>query len=259
MAHGFVQQHARPARAQHYRQGTGRCRDRFQIHQGLAQGLAGIAHHPLLGEVAVIGTPATALPTAFTTAVLLDDHADVEAHQRAYVGSQAAIGRGNQNAFPDPGHAHADLLNARVQGTGGGIDTLKQLDLFGTAEHVQRVVRGIQSGHLLAAEGLHRAVLPGTGNRTGGTGCRGQRFKVDRVAVGEAGFFAGLGTHAHALVEVEAALFDDTVLQRPGFRDLALEIQVGGVDAGASQLTQHALQAVQGQAAWGQELLTDGG
>lgn len=41
--------------------------------------------------------------------------------------------------------------------------------------------------------------------------------------------------------------------------DLALEIQVGGIDAGASQLTQHALQAVQGQAAWGQELLTDGG
>jgi len=61
------------------------------------------------------------------------------------------------------------------------------------------------------------------------------------------------------LVEVEAALFDDAVLQRPGLRDLALEIQVGGIDAGACQLAQHSLQAVQGQSAWGQELIADGG
>ncbi|MNN34544.1 hypothetical protein D3C81_1483530 [compost metagenome] len=136
MADGLVQQHARPTRTQHHWQGTGRCRDRLQVHQGLAQRLTGIAHHPLFGEKAVVGTPATALPAALAAAVLLDDDTDVEAHQRAHIGSEAAIGCCDQDPLPDPGHAHADLLDAGIQGTGGGIDTLEQLDLLGTAEHV---------------------------------------------------------------------------------------------------------------------------
>ncbi|MNI78598.1 hypothetical protein D3C73_1349860 [compost metagenome] len=102
---------------------------------------------------------------------MLDDDTDVEAHQRPHVSGQAAVGRSNQNALPNPGHAHADLLDTRVERPRGGIDTFEQLDLFSTAEHVQRVVRGIQGRHVLATERLDSAILAGAGNRTRRTGC----------------------------------------------------------------------------------------
>ncbi len=147
MADRLVQQHARPSRAQHHWQGTGRRRDRFEVHQGLAQRLTGVAHDPLFGEETVVGTPATTLPAAFATAVLLNDDAHIETHQRPHICSQAAVRCSDEDALPDPGHAHADLLDTRVKRAGRGIDTLQQLDLFGTAEYIERVVRRIQRDH----------------------------------------------------------------------------------------------------------------
>ena len=80
---------------------------------------------------------------ALATAVLLDDHADVEAHQRPHIRRQAAIGGCHQDALPHTGHAHGDLLDTRVQCTSGGVDTLEQLDLLSAADHFQRVIRRI--------------------------------------------------------------------------------------------------------------------
>ncbi|MCY1425150.1 hypothetical protein D9M71_409320 [compost metagenome] len=114
MADCLMQQHAGPTRTEDHRQGAGRRRNRFQVDQSLAQGLTGKAHDPLVGEIAVVGTPATAMATALTPTVLLDDHADVETHQRTHIRSQTAIGCGDQDALPDPGHAHGNLLNSRV-------------------------------------------------------------------------------------------------------------------------------------------------
>lgn len=124
MAYRFMQQYPRPAGAQHYRQGASRRRDRFQVHQGLAQCLTGIAHDPLLGEEAIVGTPAATLAAALTAAILFDDDTDIEAHQRPHIGRQAAVSGCNQNALPDPGHAHADLLDTRIQRPRSGIDAL---------------------------------------------------------------------------------------------------------------------------------------
>jgi len=61
------------------------------------------------------------------------------------------------------------------------------------------------------------------------------------------------------LVEVETAFLDDAVFQRPGLGNLTLEIQVGRVDARAGQLAQHRLQAVEREAAGGQQVVADGG
>lgn len=102
------------------------------------------------------------MAAAFATAILLDDDADIEAHQRANICSQTTVSGGHQNAFPDPGHAHGDLLDPRVEGAGSGIDTLEQLDFFSAADDFQRVVRAIQLSHILSGERLHRAVLSGT-------------------------------------------------------------------------------------------------
>ncbi|MCY1414961.1 hypothetical protein D9M71_304270 [compost metagenome] len=84
-----MQQHAGPAGAHHHRQGASRRGYRFQIDQRLAQCFAGIAHGAVfLEEVAVVGAPAATMPATLAAAVLLDDHADVEAHQRADISRQ---------------------------------------------------------------------------------------------------------------------------------------------------------------------------
>ena len=126
MAHRFVQQNPGPTRTQYHRQGTGRCRNGFQVNQRLAQRLAGVAHGAVIGkEIPVVGTPAAAMATALAATILLDDHTDIKPYQRPYIRRQPTIGGRHQNAFPHTGHAHGHLLYARVEGTGGGVDTLE--------------------------------------------------------------------------------------------------------------------------------------
>ncbi|MCY1352550.1 hypothetical protein D9M69_388560 [compost metagenome] len=259
VADRLVEQHAGPAGAHHHRQGAGRRRLRLEVDQRLAQRLAGVAHGAVLAEeIAVVGTPAAALAAALAAAVLLDDDADVEAHQRTDVGRQATVGGGHQDVLPAAGHAHGDLLDARIERTGGGIHALEQLDLLAAAEHFQRVVGDVQRRRGGPGEGLHAALLAGAGDRARRVRGGGQRFAVDRVAVCEAGLLAGLRAHPDALVEVEAAVLDDAVLQHPGLRDVALEIQVGGIDARPGQLAEQCRQGLDGQVAGGQQLLADG-
>lgn len=144
-----------------------------------------------------------------------------------------------------------------VECTGRGVDALEQIDLFGTGQHFQGVVRRIQLRDILAGECLHRTVLPGPGNRTGCTRRRAQGFKGDGIAVGKTGFLTRLRTHANTLVKVEAAFLDDAVFQRPGLGDLPLEIQVGSIDARPGQIAEHALQALDRDATGRQQVFTD--
>ena len=88
-------------------------------------------------------------------------------------------------------------------------------------------------------QALYPALLAGAGNRACSLRGLGQSIETNRVAVGEAGFLAGLGAYANALIEVETAFLDDAILKNPGFRDLALEVQISGIDAGTCDLTQH--------------------
>ena len=263
MTDRLVQQHAGPAGAHHHRQSTGRRRNRLQVDQRLAQRLAGIALGTLLAvviefeEVAIVAAPATTVTTALAAAVVLDDHADVETHQRTDVGAQAAIAGGHQHMVPDSGQAHGDLLDARIEAASEYINALEQLDLLGALQHFQRVVLSIQRHHRRAGEGLHAALLAGAGNRAGGARRLAQGLGMDGVAVGEAGLLAGLGAHANALVEVEAAFLDDAVLQHPGLGDLALEVQIGGVDAGAGQFAEDRRQLLDGQVAGAQQMTAD--
>ena len=263
MADRLVQQHTGPAGAEHHRQRAGGSGNRLQVDQRLAQRLAGVAHGPILmlvqlfEEEAIVGAPAAAMAAPFATAVLLDDHADVEAHQRADVGTQAAVAGGDQHLVPDAGQADRDLLDARIQRAGGAVDALEQLHLGGALQHVERVVMGIQVTHLRRGKRLHPALLPGPRDRTGGAAGGAQRRLVDGVAVGEAGLLAGLGAHADTLVEMEAAFLDDAVLENPGLGHQRLEVQVGGIDARPRQLAQQARQVFDAQAARRQQTLTD--
>ena len=257
MADRFVQQHPGPASAHHHRHTAGRRGNRFEIDQGLAQRLAGIAHGPVFIEkVAIVGTPTAAMAAALTAAVLLDDHADVETHQRAHIGGQAAIGGSHQDAFPDAGQTDSHLLDPRIEGAGGDVHALEQLNFFRPTEHIQRVVLCVQGTDLRAGEHLHTPFLTGPRNRTGGARCLAQCLSSDGVAVGKTGFLAGLRAYAHALIEVEAAFLDDAVFQHPGFRHLTMEVQIGGIDTRPRQLAQHRRQTLDRQATRAQQVLT---
>ena len=104
------------------------------------------------------------MTATLTAAILFNDHTDVEAHQGANVRTQAAIIGGNQNAIPNAGQADADLLDPRIERTGGDIDALEQLNFLCPTEHIQRVVLGIQGLEQGTAERLHTTILPGAGN-----------------------------------------------------------------------------------------------
>jgi len=72
----------------------------------------------------------------------------------------------------------------------------------------------------------------------------GERVKADVVGVGERGFLAGDSAHAYALVDVEAARLDDSLLQTPRLAAAVLEIEIGIVDAVRHDLPEHRLQAL---------------
>ena len=128
------------------------------------------------------------------------------------------------------------MLDTWIEGTGGGIDTLEQFDFFRAADDFQGVIRAIQLGHVLGGERLHRAVLSGAGDRSCSPCSQAQRFKGDGIAVCKTGFLTRLSAYAHALIEIEAAFFDDAVFQCPGLGNLALEIQVCRVDTWPGQV-----------------------
>ncbi len=259
MADCLVQQHTGPARAEHHRQAAGRCRLRLEIDQCLAQRFARIAHRAVLAEEILITQPSAAALTApLAATVLFDDHADVETHQRPDIGRHAAIHTGNQNVFPDAGQTHRNLLDARVERSRGDIDALEQLDLFRPAQPVQWIILAVQRRKGRPRQHLHAALLAATGNRTSCLRRLAQRLGGDRIAVGEAGLLAGQRANTNALLQVEAALLDDAILQHPGLADLVLKIQIGRVDTRPGEFRQQHRQVINAQAAGGQKPL-DGG
>src|SRR5258708_4504527 len=63
------------------------------------------------------------------------------------------------------------------------------------------------------------------------------------VGVGKAGFFTADGAHADALLDAVRALFDNAVLERPGFLARQLEVQIRIVHAAAHERVEYLAQA----------------
>jgi hypothetical protein len=75
----------------------------------------------------------------------------------------------------------------------------------------------------------------------------------DLIGVCETGLFTTDRTHAHALLDGVAAVFDDALLQHPGLAARMLEIEVSGVNGRAHQLAEHAIEIAGGEATRGQQ------
>ena len=77
--------------------------------------------------------------------------------------------------------------------------------------------------------------------RTNHANCFGRavdRIDTQAVGVGKSGFIARDGTHAHALIDLKAARFDDALFQMPAFIGSALTIDVGIIDMVGADNTQ---------------------
>ena len=230
VADRLVQQHARPARAEHHRHGARRRLDRVEVDQRLAHRLARV-----LARLAVIGEPAVAQPAAaagharLAPAVALDDHLHVQAHQRPHVAGQRAVAGGDQDELVHARQARDHLLDGRIGRARLAVAGLQELDLVTVVQPGQGIAVAIQRGRRVGPPGGERRVLPGPRDRP----CRArralQRRQGDLVGIGEAGALPGHRPHADPAVDAVVALAHDTVLEDPALVAGALEIQVGGV------------------------------
>ncbi|MNF64571.1 hypothetical protein D3C84_463070 [compost metagenome] len=247
VTHGFVQQHAGPTGTQHHRHGAGRRVYGLEVHQGLAHRFAHIAKRPALQPVqlqeVIVTEAATAAGAAALPAIpLLGDDGHREAHQRAHIGGQGAIGGGHQDLFIDATDGGHHLIDGGIQAAGELVHLLEQGDLLLLVEGLQRIHGRIEQVRFGSGPGLHLALGPGGGDAAGGGHRLLQRQQAQLVRVGEAGLLAADGAHTHTLIDVVAAILDDAVFQHPGLVPAALEIEVAELHLMAHQAAEQLLQ-----------------
>ena len=63
-----------------------------------------------------------------------------------------------------------------------------------------------------------------------GLGGTVDRIDTQTVRIGKSGFFARNSPHAHTLIDLETARFDNTLFQVPAFKSSALAVDVGVID-----------------------------
>ena len=245
MAHRFVQQHARPAGAQHHGHRPGGRVHRFQVDQRLAQGFA----RELLGLAAVekfrVGVaPAEPSIARFAAAVLLHDHLDVHAHQRTYVRGQHAVAARDQHGVHATGQTDRNLLNARIGRTQQFVYDAERFDLGVVVQRIDGIVAGVQRMAAAAYQRMRRMRVAVAGDRPRGAGRAQQRLRIDVVGIGEAGLLAGDGAHADALIDGMRAILDDAVLHRPALAPRMLEVEITEIDARTQQRAEGAMQAL---------------
>ena len=111
-----MQQDAGPAGTEHDGHAAGRRGARVEVDHGLVHGLARVLFQDLVAEVAVVETAAAAAGALLAAAVLFGDDLQRQAHQRAHVGGEMAVGTGDENDFVFGGEARHHLDDARVHG-----------------------------------------------------------------------------------------------------------------------------------------------
>ncbi len=202
-------------------------------------GLGGIFLQYFIAEIGKIKTPAATCRTLFTLAVAFDNDLQRQAHQRPYVGIHQAVAARHHHHFIFPCQARHHLRDARIEGARIAFQTFQQRHLVSGAEAGNGVMRQIQvRDFVLAPLSLYRLVAQHRHGLAAALACNGARgqgravegSETDVVRVGECGFLAAYRTHSHALINTEAAGFDDAFFQRPALGTAILEIQIGIVN-----------------------------
>src|SRR4030095_10650964 len=103
--------------------------------------------------------------------------------------------------------------------------------------HVQIVARAPRND-------LRAARLTLARNGTRRLRCRSECCQADVVGIGESSLFAGERPDAHSLIDVEAARFDDALLQAPGLAAGILKIEIGVIHAVRHDLAEDSLKTI---------------
>ena len=229
MPNGFMQQHPGPPRGENHRHRTCRRVHGVEIHERLPHRLARIFPRFLIRVVGQdpgeIVTPASPRETAFSSAIPLDDHGNVEAHQRAHVARECAVAAYHEVCLKACGKTCRHLLDAGVQPARECIRAPEKRHLVTIRERRQGIDVRVARRHIAPTVGLNRAVTSGTGDRARRIRSLAQRGQDDVVSVGEPCLLAADGTHSHPPIDAEGPVLDDPVLERPGLQAPLLEEQ----------------------------------
>ena len=240
----FVQQDTGPAGAEHDCHRSRRCGTRVKIGKRLRHCLARVILQYRISEVGIVEAPAAAGTALLAVAVLLDDDLHRHAHQGPHVGRGDAVAARDQHDFVFAAEMRHDLRHTRVEAARITFDFFQQRNFGCVLEARQRIARHIKIAAIAALRHLRPAVRALARNRTRRLRRRRQRCQADVIGIGEGRFFARHRAHADALVDAEAAGFDDAFFQAPALAAAVLKVQVGVIDLVRHDLPEHLLQRV---------------
>ena len=173
MAHRFMEQNARPARAKHHRHRSRWRRLGIEIDQRLAHGTFGVSLQHLVGEIAVIIASATASVSLLAASILLRDDGQANVHERSYVSGHHAVASRDHHHIVFTRKPTHYLFDAWINVAGKLFKPLQNTHLVGIGKRRNRIGRRIQrtTSFRLRLGRLRLTVSTGTCDAAGG-GCR---------------------------------------------------------------------------------------
>ena len=230
VADRLVQQHARPAGAEHHRHLARRRGDRFEVHQRLRQRDVDRPVPALrLEQVVVEVAAAEAVEAGLAPPVLLGHDLDVEPHQRPHVVRDEAVRADDVDHAPRARQADRDLGDARIAGARRRVDLLAERDLPREGDQAQRIAVRVElrvgpprrrgAGALRRIEHRHRL------------GGAADRAFAELVGLGEGRGLARNPAQAEARLGVEIGGLQPPVVEAEALRGDILEIKLAIVAA----------------------------
>ena len=230
MANRFVQQHAGPAGAEQDGHFPSRGGHAFQIDQRLSQGRVDRAVPGIGLEQVIIEPPSPHAERAgFAPPVLLGDDGHVEAHERADIPGDKAIGADDFDHRPAGGQAGRYLHHARIAGAGGGVDHLQQLDLFGKGHGIER--RGVGIEVAVVAARRRRGLPLGRIEQLQGLSGAADRLFADLVGMGKAGHLTRNAAQAESGIARVIGGFQAAIVKSESLAGDELHVQLAIVAA----------------------------
>jgi len=242
VTNGFVQQHAWPARTQHHGHFASRSRTRRQIQHRLIDRFFRVIGNHRIGEIAVIEPTAAAGATLLATTIFFNNDLDRQPAQRAHIGRTQTIVARDIDDFVFGRESGHHLHHALVERARGVFELVQHRDFGGFVQTGNRIVGQIELMTLTRSLEIGQTLPALAANRARGARRLLQSRQTDVVRIGKSGFLAADRAYTDALVDVEAARFNDAFIQTPRFAARVLKIQIGIVEIVIEHGAEHAIE-----------------
>ena len=231
VTNGFVQQDARPARAQHDIHHAGRRGLCFEVHQGNAQRFADHGLPRGARDQAVqFDSAAAPGATGFAPPVLFDNHRDVEPRNRSGIGHAPSIGAQNFNFLAAGRQGGRHLNDPAVQIPGKGIDFAQSLDLNRKRRADDRIKIAIELAICGRGRACERAAACANRPPCGVSGAHHRGFG-DFRGMGIAAGFAAHGPQPESLSGIIRGILEPPIIKHHGFRAPPLQKKLAIISA----------------------------